>query len=320
MDLGAALLAIFIGLVVKVAVMTGAGYLVARLYRPLRPSPRGRLWLLLPPEVLPEVRTLYAALILFAISELTCGIEVYVLLQSSAVIGWIHGLTSAAGMGLFALGLWSFFDKRLARFAQPGCLLRPVCRGCALAEPQGCRYRVLLQMAGVFVGLAATVPLFAPTTRLVADTRKYLLPFPSLNHWFDAVAVPWLRDAYPAYDPSGVAYYVPSLTLVLELRVLPLVALAVALVGVLLAQRRQVARAVRWLVFAAGVLAYPYLEMVLYYGTGDVLLASLGHEVAELWFLAMTAEFLTRTFGASRDPLPAGDSPELRLARPAAPP
>jgi hypothetical protein len=54
------------------------------------------------------------------------------------------------------------------------------------------------------------------------------------------------------------------------------------------------------LAFSAGLLCYSYFELVLYRGTGDVFIGSLGHELGELWFVLITAEFLRRTFPPER--------------------
>ena len=295
MDLGAALLGLLTGVLVKLTVMFLAGRLIARVYRATHARPRGKLWLLLPRESLPGIRVLWWALVLFGVSELTCGIEVYVLSGSSAVLAGIHAVTSGLGMGLFVLGGYLYFDRAVVRYGGPRCALNRICGGCTFTEPAGCRYRVALVLFGVLVALAAIPPFFAPTEKMVASTADYLLPFPTLNAWGDASVVPRLQAIRP-YDRTGAAFYLPHAELVIEYRVLPAVALLLAVAASALLQARREHLGLRALMLGSGVLAYVYFELVLYRVTGDVMIGSLGHEIVELWFLVVTAEVLARTF------------------------
>lgn len=295
MDFGSALMAVLVAVVVKGAVMGLSGWLIVRVYRAASSPPPRRLWLLLPEEDRPEVRILWWALVLFFVSELTCGIEIYVLFRSNALLAAIHAGASAAGMGLFSLGILRLLDRRLFKFAEPACLANRICRGCTLREPAGCRFRVALLLAATFASLAALAPMFASTERMYADPRRYALPFESWNRWYDGLAVPWLAAHLPNYRP-GAAYFLPEAMLVIEFRLLPLVSLALSLLAIARLRRGQVSEGARTLSVSAGVLCYSLFELVLYRGTGDVILGSLGHEAAEFWFLVFTAEFLRRCF------------------------
>ena len=65
MDLGAALLALLTGVVVKLAVMCVTAWLLVRIYQSsYRPDRTKKLWLLLPKESLPEVRLLWMPVLL----------------------------------------------------------------------------------------------------------------------------------------------------------------------------------------------------------------------------------------------------------------
>jgi hypothetical protein len=295
MDLGAALLALIVAFVVKVPVMALSAWLLWSVERGRRLKDRERLWLLLPDAPLPELPALRAGLVLFALSELTCGIEVYVLARSSALISGAHSILSAAGMAAFSLGALRWADARLLRWGQPGCLMnRALCRGCTVREAPGCKLRPLHCHAAALVALAALAPLFAPTARLDADARRWALPFESWNRWYDGVAVPWLHAR--GYETDGAAFYLPESMLVLEWRVTPLLALALATIAFGLARARREARAQQLLAVAVGLLAYAYLELILYAATRDAIVGSLGHELAELWFLLCTAELLRRAY------------------------
>lgn len=302
MDLGAALVALLIALVVKLGVIALATRLLLRLYR-VAYRGNGRPWLLLPKQDLPEIRVLWWSLVLFGVSELTCGVEVYVLFRSSPLMSGLHSVTSGLGMALFALGLYLLLDRKLIRFGGPACLVNRICRGCTM-EREGCRFRSLMLLGGTLVALAGVAPLFAPTSRMDADTARYLLPFPALNAWYDGRVVPWLLANVPGYQPSGVAYYLPQSMLQIEFRIVPAAAIALALLGIACARGGRERLGIRLMVFAVGLLCYTYFELALYRVTGDVLLGSLGHEVAELWFLIATAELLRQIFPGPPQPAP----------------
>ncbi len=300
MDLGAGILAVVAGLIVKTAVMIFGGWLLVKLYRASHADDDTPLWLLLPKENQTEIKILWWSLVLFAVSEVTCGIEIYVFFQSNPWLSGCHAITSALGMALFALGVTIYLDKKLFRYGEKACLVNRICRGCTIDEPPGCKYRTLLMLIATFVALAAIAPFFAPTERVFADPTRWVLPFESWNAWYDDAWVPWLQGQVPDYEPTSIAYSLPPSMLVIELRIEPAVAGILALVSVGLARAGKEQLASKVLAFAVGVLCYVYFEFVLLRGTGDVYIASLGHEVVEFWFLVAMAEFLRRSF-----PIPA---------------
>ena len=300
MDLGSAIMAVIIALVVKGTVMVVAGWLLLRVYQSVATKPTARPWLLLPDEARPEVRILWWSLLCFAISEVTCGVEIYVIFRSSPILSGTHSLVSGLGMALFALGLYLHFDKQLVTFGSDRCLVNRICRGCTIREPAGCKFRTLILILGTFLTLAAIVPWFVSVERMNANVAAYALPFDSLNAWYDRVVVPWLTSNVPGYQPSGVAYYLPTSMLVIEFRLLPALSMLGGIYSVAEGRRGREGRALAIMAFSAGLLTYSYFEIILYRATGDVLFGSLAHEVAELWFLIATAELLRRSFGSRR--------------------
>lgn len=310
MDLGAAILALFTGLVVKVAVMIFGGWMVVKLYRASHGDAPRRLWLLLPEEHLPEVRLLWWSLLLFFVAELVCGIEVYVLFQSNPWFSGIHAVTSALGMGLFTLGVYLYLDKKLFRYGERACLVNRICRGCTIEEPAGCTYRTTLLLTATFVGLAALPAFFVPTDPMHADPTRWVLPFASWNAFYDETYVPWVRSFVPGYEPSSIAYTLPASMMWIEFRIQPAIVMVLAAVAVALGRAGRERDAAKVLVFTVGLLCYPYFELVLYRVTGDVYIGSLGHEVAEFWFLVAMAEFLRRTFPPPKPDRPADEACE----------
>lgn len=300
MDLGAALLALLIAGVVKVLVMIIGARMLLRLYRATGAEPPKRLWLLLPKENLPEIRVLWWSLFLFCVSELTCGIEVYVILRANVWTTSLHSVTSGVGMALFALGCTLYLDKELLRYGRPACLLNRICRGCTFDAPERCKFLHVILFIGTFVALASIVPFFTPVEALAANTKRYALPFPELNAWYDQVAIPWMKSVYPDYSPTGEAFVLPPIMSVIEFRIEPAISLILAIAAIVCAQSGREILGAKLLALSVGMLCYVYFELVLYRTMGDPLIGSLGHEVAELWFLLVTAEFLRRSFDPQR--------------------
>ena len=296
MDLGAILFALLIGVVVKGTVMVLGARLVLKLYRASSAHPPRRPWLLIPKAHLPEIRFLRWSLVLFLLGELTCGIQIYILHGSSYLLGCFHGIVSGLGMGFIALGVYLYLEKTLIRFGGARCLANRICRGCTIQAEQGCKMLLVMLLVATFVTMASLPPFWVSTDAMLADMHDYALPFDSVNIWFDNAVVPWLQSHVAAYDPSGQAYFISYEELVVEYRLLPAVALVIGIVSIVLIRTGREVAGMATMMFAAGMLAYVYLEIAIYGATGDAMLGSLGHEVAELWFLIITAEFLQRAF------------------------
>jgi hypothetical protein len=297
MDFGAASVALVTGLVVKLAVMAIAGWLVHRLSATATARPSRRLWMFLPKSDLAEVRLLFWALVLFAVSELTCGVEVYVLLRAHVATITVHAVSSVAAMSLFMLGLIRYTDRVLIRFGERGCLFNRLCDGCTIHQDAGCRLRPLLALGAAFLVLAGFAALLAPTASLAADTGRLVFPFPAAGAWLDSAVVPRLRAVSAASIRNGEAFRIPEWQFVLEYRLLAALGIACGATAVTAIARRREAFGIRAAAIASGVLGYVYFELVCYRVTGDALLGSLVHEVGELWFLVFTTELLVRAFG-----------------------
>ncbi|MBI2569738.1 MAG: hypothetical protein HYV63_22265 [Candidatus Schekmanbacteria bacterium] len=295
MDFGAALLGLLTAGVVKVLVMLLGGHLLlahtgghalptARRYLRQLPLPEGT-----------EFRLLWWSLVLFCVSEVVCGVELYILAQAHVALTTTHAVTSSLGMGLFALAMLLYFDRRIFRFQRDRCIGRRVCGGCTLrAAAEGCKAHQLLLLGAVFMILAGAFPFFVSTASIPALPERYALPIPALNQWYDHTVVPWLTANFDSYRRTGVAFVLPEWVWLLEFRALPALALCLSAGAAVLVVRRRDELAVQLMVFGTGVLAYVYLEILIYRGTGEALLGSLMHEVAELWFLLALGELLQR--------------------------
>ena len=304
MHLGAILIALFTAIAVKGTVMVLAGYILFRVFRTTSPRPLTRRWLHVPNENLREFRILRWSLVLFFVAELACGLEIYVLMESLAALACLHGVASGLAMGLFALGMYLYSERTLIRYGDSRCLANRICHGCTIAETEGCKMRRTILLLGAFVALATLPPLAAPAETMYADMNAYVLPVDSVNEWFDQDVVPWLESNVAAYDPSARNYFISGAELVVEFRLLPMAALLLSVAAVLLVWIRREAAGMGFMAFAVGMLGYVYLEIALYAATREALIGSLGHEVSELWFLVITAEFLRRAFPRNAAPAP----------------
>jgi len=304
MDLGGILIALFDAVIVKGTVMVLAAWMVVKFYRAARRAHPQRSWLAVPGDQLPEARLLWWSLLVFLLSEVTCGLEMFAVGRTCAPLSVGHSSISGLGTGLFALALYVYFDKVLLRFAGSNCLVNRVCRGCTVRDGSPCRFTAVVILLAAFLVLAVVPPLYVPTERVYADLSRYALPSESLNAWFDNRVEPWLLEHVAGYQPHGAAFYLPPAMLVTEYRILPGLALLLSLFAIVLAKRRREALALRLLAFAFGVLAYTYLELVLYPATQDAVMGSLGHEVVELWFLFLFLKFLRKSFRPGEPALP----------------
>ena len=223
MDLGAALMGLLIVMVVKVAVMVLTAVLLVRLLKVSRHDTE-KLWLLIPKQHRPRLRTLTWGLVLFAVSELACGVEIYVITHSNAVLACLHSIASSLAMGLTAIGLFQLFDWKYFHFADGSapCIALKTCRECTKRQSGVCQYRPLLSMIAALLMLMTWPVFFTSTERLHADPGRYVLPFESLNRWYDEM-VAARREANPSGDPADMAaFYLPEEMLFLEFRVLPI--------------------------------------------------------------------------------------------------
>lgn len=298
MNLGAALLGLFIAFVLKIAVMVVGATLMLRLFRTsFAASPR-RMWLLVPEADRPYLKPLTWGLVFFFASEITCGIEVYILSRSSAITSSLHSLTSATAMALTAIGVFRLFDRKLFHLVDTSsaCVALKTCGTCSKRAHGRCTFRPAMTIAAMLLLVAPLPILFASTTRLYADPRPYALPLASWNRWYDGVVVPFLNAHFTNVSTDWSAFFLPKTMLVIEYRIFPLVAVAMTAVSIVLFLRDRENAAITMLLAASGVAAYSYFEAAIYAMTNDALFGSLAHEIGEFLFLLLAAETLVRMY------------------------
>ncbi|MEK6625965.1 MAG: hypothetical protein AABY86_13390 [Bdellovibrionota bacterium] len=299
MDLGAVLLALTVSIGLKIPIMLIAGSLIYKMYRATHASPPKRLWAVIPKEHRQEFKWLYYSLIFFFISETFCGVETWILMRSDATMRAIHALSSSFGMGLFAVGLYLLFDKKIIFYAEKKCALNKMCKGCTLLAGETCKFNSTVLIFGTFIFLAIFPPLFVSTEVITANPAKFILPFESINHWYEFTLIPLLKSLDPNYKSIGVAFFLPTSTQILENKILPSIVGIIVLTGITLFSSKKLATKLigfNTILFGAGMLCYTYFEIILNRLVGDLFLGAIGHEIGEFVFLFLLTEFLTVTF------------------------
>lgn len=286
MDLGAALLGLVIAAGIKVAVMTLSAVLLARVYRAANEDALKTLDA--PP------RLLAWGLGFFFLSELTCGVEVYILTRSSPWFSGAHSLCSAAAAALCAIGLFEYFDRRVLHWSDRSgpCFAVKACGVCTKRSEGACRYRAAF-LIGATLWVCLALPAFwADVSRMPADPRPYVLPFESWNRWYDAALVPWLKGFFPSAVFDGEAFYLPGSILFIEFRLFPALGAALGAAAVVQTLRGDEDMGAGLLLASGGVLGYALFEVYVYGMTRDPIVGSLVHELAELLTLVLFAELL----------------------------
>jgi hypothetical protein len=299
MDLGAALIAFIISVIFKLPIMIFTAMLLVKMYKIKHLKPLSKPWISVPNDQIENYNLLYYSLILFFWSELFCAMETYLLMQSNMYGRIFHGLTSALGMGLFAVGLFMLFNDRVPFYGKKKCALNQVCKGCTIQDEAGCKFHSTILFVLIFIVLACIPPLFSPINTMYANPSKFILPFTSLNNWYDHTLIPFLKFHDPHYKTIDVAFFLPETAQFVENKVFPIISLIFATIGLIGFSRFSYDKKILSLkisLFAFGFLSYTYFELILNRLTNDLFIGGLGHEISELFFLIFLAELLVRAF------------------------
>lgn len=302
MDLGAVLMGLLTAMIVKVTVIVLTAVLLVRLLR-VSHDDTSKPWLLIPPPHRLRFRILSWGLILFAVSELACGIEIYVITRSNALLACLHSITSSVGMGLTAIGLFQIFDWKYFHFVDTTspCIAMNTCEECTKRRSGVCQYRPLLSMAAALLMLMALPVFFVSTERLHADPGLYVLPFEPLNNWYEEMLAR-RQTAGVAGTPADLSgFYLPEEMLFLEFRVLPILAVLLAAASIACFLGKKEDWGIGMLLFAVGNQAYVYFEVMIYGLTRKPIFGFFLHECGELFFLLMVSNLLPRMFPKPRE-------------------
>ncbi len=298
MDLGSALVSLLIAMVIKIFVMIIATRLVLILLGAIRGKNYLKTEISLEQSEVFEIKILFFSLFLFWISELVCGIEMYIILQTHYLLKIIHVFSSAFGMGLFLIGIFLIIDKRVLHvFNQDKpCFAISVCKGCTYRQKEKCSFELMYKLMLVLLFIA-TIPIFYASTEVqFADIEKYKLPFESLNNYYDTVIIPFIQKIYTGYEPGGKDLYIPYAQVFSEYRIIPVLTIILCLSTGNLLYFKRMLYSICTALFAVGIIFFSYFQMLTNYVTQDSLLGALMHEIAELWFLLLTIDILKKLY------------------------
>lgn len=299
MELGATILAYLAAGIVKPAVMIISTVLLIRMIRAYRTDRTHSKWFRIEDDQRPAFRMILFSMILFVLSELFCGIETYGLMRSDDTLQILHSISSATGMGLFAVGIYMLLDGQVIHFGTGRCVMKPVCHACSYGSRTECKFTPLFVTVFFFIVLVSVLPMLAPTNEMNADSARFVLPFEQANLWYDKVLLPWMMSVCPHYRPVGDAVHLQSFPQIIDYRLFPLISISLIVSG-LIRFRSNVLTSrpmgLYLIMFAAGLLGYTYYQLVLQRGTGDLFMAALGHEIGELFFLVVLIKLLNVFF------------------------
>lgn len=291
MDFGALILTVVVLGFIKLFVLFFSVRIVYRLYGSVYQEHPKKLWYLLPKENVLEIRILWWSLVLFFFSEAFCGVETYILFQSSPYFGALHSFSASLGMGLFCLGMYIFLEKRLVQYGQNRCMMNRLCRDCSKIKNVECKMKIPILLIASMC-LLVVVPLFFASTEIMeVNSSRFVLPFPAMNEWFEL-----FKTSRTNYKPLNTVFFLPTSTQIIDYRIIPAIAGFFVVIGLFFVRGDREKIGLGFVSFGAGLLSYSYLQFITLRGTGDLLLGSFGHEIAEFWFLLFIAEFLKRIF------------------------
>lgn len=246
---------------------------------------------------------IFCGILSFVVSELTCGLEVYILLAPHPCMRLAHSISSALGAGLLMYGVFVMFDRRALHYFDQGraCFLIPICKDCPRRNRESCKFHAGYFWGMCFVVLAAIPLLFIPVRELVADPADIALPYESLNTFFDEKVVPLMKSVFGHWEKESMYFVLPRELTLAEFRYIPLASIVLGIGAIVLSFGKRYARVSFLLAcLSAGPLAYGYLEAVCYHIIPQVYIGSIAHELAELLGLISLWSVLSHTAGADQ--------------------
>lgn len=303
MYLGAFLAGLFSIVVFKISVMILLGWLLWRVGVGVADRKGASLQALGRAEYGVAGKFMFWGLLSFFVSEVTCGIEVYILLGPNPYFRLAHSFSSAVGAGLLIYGLFVMLDRRALHYFDEGraCFLIPICKDCPKRNGKDCKFHPAYFWGMCIMVLAGVPLLFIPVRELVADPAVTALPFDSLNNFFDEKIVPFMQRWLPHWRKETMYFVLPKELTLAEFRIVPIASMLLGTGAVVLSFWKKYARISFLLAcLSAGPLAYAYLEAVCYHIIPQVYLGSIAHEVAELLGLVLLRSVLYNAVGSDQ--------------------
>jgi len=293
MELGSLLMALFTGLVAKVAVMIVTTWLFIYMWRMIKGKKSQAI--LLPVDI-KEIKLLSLGVLFFWFSEMACAVESYILLEASTVFSILHSFTTATGMGLFFLAIVIILDNKVIHMFNPKktCVGIHICKTCTFIKDNHCHFESLYKLF-LLLFLFISIPvLFAPVETKYVPVDRYVLPFTELNDYYANTIIPWIKTIYTNYQPTDKSFKLHGLQLFVDYRIFPIMTIILSLLSALLLRMKRKKLSFGLFFFNMGLVAFIYFQYILHFD--DILFGSLMHEFLELWFLFITYVLLKRIY------------------------
>lgn len=254
-----------------------------------------RPWMSVPLESLSEIKIVRWGCILFLLSE-GCGL-VSMLLNlmyfEGLYFSFISSLLSASSFALLFYALFVVVDRVLGSYATGKCMFYKRCsEKCPVMEDgDKCKIKSMLFIFALFVIFASFFPFLVPLKTITIDAAGKMLPFVKYNDWFDERIVPGLLKNIPTYVPGLTKYRIPFDLFLIEYRMIPAIAFLISLSSLAFIFSYSERLALRMLVVSVGLMIYPYMEIVFYTASRDILKGALAFEITS--FLMMVCVLLS---------------------------
>ena len=293
MELGSVLMALFIGLVVKVAVMIVTTWLLIYMWQVIKGKHTQNL---LQAIDIREIKLLTLGVLSFWFSEMVCAVESYILLEGSPVFSTIHSFTTATGMGLFFLAIMMILDNKVIHMFNPKktCVGIHICKTCTFIKDNHCHFESLYKLFILLLVFISIPVFFAPVETKYVHVERYVLPFTELNSYYDNTIIPWIKTIYTDYQPTDRSFKLPGVQLFVDYRIFPTMTIILSLLSALLLRIKRKKQSFGLFFFNLGLVAFIYFQYILHFD--DILFGSLMHELMELWFLFITYVLLKRIY------------------------
>lgn len=289
MDLGAVILAGIMmsakgmGILIALFVVLLISLTVANVRYSRRP------WMSVPMECLNEIKIVRWGCILFLLSEGCSLVSMMLNLMyfEGLYFSFVSSLLSASSFALLFYALFVVIDRSLGSYATEKCMFYKRCNEkCPVTkEDDKCKIKGMLFIIALFVIFASFFPFLVPLKTITIDAAGKMLPFVKYNDWFDERIVPGLLKNIPTYIPGLTKYRVPFDLFLIEYRMIPAIAFLISLSSLAFLFSYSERLALKMLIISIGLMMYPYMEMVFYTASRDILKGSLAFEIAE--FLMM---------------------------------
>jgi hypothetical protein len=295
MDLGAVILAGIMMSIKGLGIMVAAFVVLLITLTVANVRYSRRPWMSVPVEYINEIKIIRWGCLLFLLSE-GCSLTSMLLnlmYFEGLYFSFISSLLSASSLALLFYAAFVMVDRSIGSYATKKCFAYNRCnKKCPVTEDgDKCKIRGMLFMFALFVIFASFFPFLVPLKTISIDAASKMLPFIKYNDWFDERIVPGLLKNIPTYVPGLVKYRIPFDLFLIEYRLIPAIAFLISLSSLAFIFSYSERLALKMLVVSAGLMIYPYIEIVFYSASRDMLKGALAFETVE--FLLMFCVLLS---------------------------